>query len=186
MSSPSPVVSSTTMLREQNNNTTSNQNNNNNNGRLIKANSFSFRRRYFLKSNDDPPQSPHPLEDQHRLATFIRPQSQAQPKSPSPSTRTTLSLRSFRSSLDSNASGFAKRGGFLDKNSNHSYPTSPTTTTTTASIRSSSSTCSTPPVSPSHRIPIFRNSMPKTGVSRAASTRMTGVQQLSTSWEFIR
>lgn len=174
MSSSSPVS-----LREQNNNNnTSNSHNNNNSGRLTKANSFSFRRRYFLKSSNDDPPTPPPSNDDSRQSTFIRPQSQAiQP-------RTTLSLRSFRSSLDSN-SGFTRKG-FVDKNSNHSYPTSPTSTNST--IRTSSSSCSTPPVSP-HRIPIFRNSMPKTGVSSgrgAALNRMTGVQQLSTSWEFIR
>lgn len=172
MSSSSPVSSSSaTMLREPNNNKLPN------NRGLIKANSFSFRRRYFLKPDDHPVPPPSPLSiattEDHRQSTFIRPQIE---------TRTSYSLRSFRSSLESKRSG-----GFLDKNSNHSsYPTSPTTTN--SSIRNSSSACSTPPVSP-HRIPIFRNSMPKTGgYARgiAGATRMTGVQQLSTSWEFIR
>lgn len=181
MSSSSPV--SSTMLREPNNNNT---NNNNGSSRgLIKANSFSFRRRYFFKSDDAPTTTPPPtlpVED-YRQSSFIRPQTE---------TRTSLSLRSFRSSLDTRR-GAGGGGGFLDKNSNHSYPTSPTTSTaTTSTFRTSSSASSTPPVSP-HRT--FRNSVPKTtgGItgqrgtwSAMGPTRMAGVQQLSTSWEFIR
>lgn len=130
----------------------------NNSGRLIKANSFSFRRRYFLKPSDNVP-----VNEDQRQSSFIQPQSPP---------RTSLSLRSFRSSLDS----YTGRRTVLDKNSNHSFPASPTKTPPISPL---------PPVSPHHhRTSLFRNSMPKTGVSTRPSP--TGVQQLSTSWEFIR
>lgn len=134
--------------------------------KIVKANSF--RRRYFSRSHTTNDQ----VQEDPRQSSFIRPQTQTQPP------RSTMSLRSLRSSFDFNSS-HSRQHGFLDKNSNHSFPTSPIMRTSSTT----SSSTPTPPVSP-HRIPIFlRNSMPK---SAAGQTRLTGVQQLSTSWEFIR
>lgn len=143
--------------------TSSDHRNNNNvgNNHITKANSF--RRRYFGKTTtEDPPQS-------------------QQQRSSCPGGGVTMSLRSFRTSSDLSSPTSTPRRKYLlvDRNSNHTsfggvgsgYRTSPTPPT--------------PPVSP-HRIS-FRNAMSKSsGSTGTGTTTTTGVQQLSTSWEFIR